>query len=222
MSRITLIDHATRSVDLQYYIFANDSTGRLVAPRLLAAADRGVRVRLLIDHVGVDDKEHLLDALDAHEKIEVRFFNPFRTSNPSLPSKIAQFIVDGQRLNRRMHNKSFVVDNDVAIGGRNIGDAYFDASENTTPRPRVVAIGLVEAARGRSTITGTCRLPVTAFKESHGTSADLNACARVSRSMRAFAESDTPRPRSRNTERSYRRPPRLVLGQRGLRQTSER
>jgi putative cardiolipin synthase len=72
MSRLTLIDHATRSVDLQYYIFANDATGRLVAQRLLAAADRGVRVRLLIDHVGVDDKEHLLDALDAHENIEVR------------------------------------------------------------------------------------------------------------------------------------------------------
>ena len=196
MSRLTLIDHATRSVDLQYYIFANDATGRLVAQRLLAAADRGVRVRLLIDHVGVDDKEHLLDALDAHEKIEVRFFNPFRTNNPSLPSKIAQFIVDGQRLNRRMHNKSFVVDNDVAIiGGRNIGDSYFDASENTNFRDLdVVAIGPVVEAASRSFDNywnSDAAYPVTAFKDSHGTSADLeHARKNLAQHARAFAESD--------------------------------
>jgi putative cardiolipin synthase len=196
MSRITLIDHATRSVDLQYYIFANDSTGRLVAQRLLAAADRGVRVRLLIDHVGVDDKDHLLDALDAHDKIEVRFFNPFRTNNPSMPSKIAQFILDGQRLNRRMHNKSFIVDNDVAIiGGRNIGDGYFDASENTNFRDLdVVAIGPVVEAASRSFDdywNSDAAYPVTAFKESHGTSADLErARGNLTQHARAFAESD--------------------------------
>jgi putative cardiolipin synthase len=196
MSRITLIDHATRSVDLQYYIFANDSTGRLVAQRLLAAADRGVRVRLLIDHAGVDDKEHLLDALDAHEKIEVRFFNPFRTNSPSMPSKIAQFIVDGQRLNRRMHNKSFVVDNDVAIiGGRNIGDAYFDASGDTNFRDLdVVAIGPVVEAASKSFDdywNSDAAYPVTAFKDSHGTSADLERVRKsLTQHARAFAESD--------------------------------
>jgi len=196
MSRITLIDHATRSVDLQYYIFANDATGRLVAQRLLAAADRGVRVRLLIDHAGVDDKDHLLDALDAHDKIEVRFFNPFRTNSPSLPSKIAQFIVDGQRLNRRMHNKSFIVDNDVAvIGGRNIGDAYFDASEDTNFRDLdVVAIGPVVEAASRSFDNywnSDAAYPVTAFKDSHGTSADLERVRKsLAQHARAFAESD--------------------------------
>ncbi len=196
MSRISLIDHATRSVDLQYYIFANDSTGRLVAQRLLAAADRGVRVRLLIDHAGVEDKEHLLDALDAHEKIEVRFFNPFRTNSPSMPSKIAQFIVDGQRLNRRMHNKSFVIDNDVAIiGGRNIGDAYFDASDNTNFRDLdVVAIGPVVEAASRSFDSywnSDAAYPVTAFKESHGTNADLERARKsLAQHARAFAESD--------------------------------
>ncbi|HZX90995.1 MAG TPA: phospholipase D family protein [Rudaea sp.] len=196
MSRLTLIDHATRSVDVQYYIFANDATGRLVAQRLLAAADRGVRVRLLIDHAGVDDKEHLLDGLDAHEKIEVRFFNPFHTNSPSMPSKIAQFILDGQRLNRRMHNKSLVVDNDVAIiGGRNIGDAYFDASENTNFRDLdVVAIGPVVEAASRSFDNywnSDAAYPVTAFKDSQATTANLD---RVRKSLaehaRAFAESD--------------------------------
>jgi len=196
MSRLTLIDHATRSVDLQYYIFANDATGRLVAQRLLAAADRGVRVRLLIDHVGVDDKEHLLDALDAHENIEVRFFNPFRTSNPSMPSRIAQFILDGQRLNRRMHNKSFLVDNDVAIiGGRNIGDGYFDASENTNFRDLdVVAIGPVVEAASRSFDNywnSDAAYPVTAFKDSQATSADLDRVRQsLTQHARAFAESD--------------------------------
>ena len=196
MSRITLIDHATRSIDLQYYIFANDSTGRLVAQRLLAAADRGVRVRLLIDHVGVDDKEHLLEALDTHEKIEVRLFNPFRTLEPSLPSKIAQFIVDGQRLNRRMHNKSFVVDNDVAIiGGRNIGDGYFDASDDTNFRDLdVVAIGPVVEAASRSFDdywNSDAAYPMTAFKESHATDADLDRARKsLAEHARAFAESD--------------------------------
>ena len=196
MSRLTLIDHATRSVDLQYYIFANDATGRLVAQRLLAAADRGVRVRLLIDHAGVDDKEHMLDALDAHEKIEVRFFNPFHTSNPSLPSKIAQFVVDGQRLNRRMHNKSFVVDNDVAIiGGRNIGDGYFAASEDTNFRDLdVVAIGPVVEAASRSFDNywnSDAAFPVTAFKDSQATSANLDHVRQtLAQHARAFAESD--------------------------------
>jgi putative cardiolipin synthase len=196
MSRVTLIDHATRSVDLQYYIFENDATGRLIAQRLLAAADRGVRVRLLIDDMSLEDKEHLLDALDAHAKIEVRFFNPFRTRNPSLPSKIAQFVVDGQRLNRRMHNKAFITDNDVAIiGGRNIGDAYFDASDNTNFRDLdVVAIGPVVEQASKSFDdywNSDAAYPVSAFRESHATDADL---ARVRKSLadhaRAFAESD--------------------------------
>jgi cardiolipin synthase C len=196
MSRVTLIDHATRSVDLQYYIFANDSTGRLVAQRLLAAADRGVRIRLLIDDISVDDKEHLLDALDAHAKIEVRFFNPFRTRNPSLPSKIAQFVVDGQRLNRRMHNKSFIADNDVAIiGGRNIGDAYFDASEDTNFRDLdLVTIGPVVEAASRTFDdywNSDAAYPVSAFREQHGTDADLvRVRSSLAQHARAFAESD--------------------------------
>jgi putative cardiolipin synthase len=129
MSRIALIDHAAHTIDLQYYIFANDDTGRLVAQRLLAAADRGVRVRMLLDDITLDDDGRVFDALDAHPEIEVRRFNPFHTTNPSLPSKIAQFILDGERLNRRMHNKSFTVDGRVTlVGGRNIGDEYFGAS----------------------------------------------------------------------------------------------
>jgi putative cardiolipin synthase len=196
LSRIALIDQAVHSIDLQYYIFADDDTGRLVAQRLLAAADRGVRVRLLLDDVSIDDKRHVFDALDAHKNIQVRRFNPFNTSNPSLPSKIAQFILEGQRLNRRMHNKSFIVDGVVAIvGGRNIGDAYFDASVDTNFRDLdVVAIGKVvaEAAQAFDSYWNSdAAYPVKAFKDDLGTPADLDRLrVRLKQHARAFAESD--------------------------------
>ena len=126
MSRIALVDHAARSIDLQYFIFQNDATGRLVAQRLLAAADRGVRVRILLDDYDLDDEYDLLDALDAHANIEVRVFNPFRLRSKLPSTKLVQFALEWHRLNRRMHNKSFIVDNTTAvIGGRNIGDASF-------------------------------------------------------------------------------------------------
>lgn len=145
LSRVALADHAKHSIDLQYYIFANDMTGHLLMQHLLAAADRGVRVRLLIDDNNFDDKDHLFEALNLHPNIEVRMFNPLDTRNPSLVSRATQFMLEWRRLNRRMHNKSFIVDNQVAvIGGRNIGDPYFDAGSDTHFRDLdVVAIGPV-------------------------------------------------------------------------------
>ena len=147
MSRIALADHAKQSIDLQYYIFQNDATGRLLAQRLLAAADRGVRVRMLLDDVNLKDEGEMLDALDAHENIEVRLFNPLKTRQASVVSKVGQFLLEGRRLNRRMHNKSFIADNSVAIiGGRNIGDDYFDAGNDNNFRDLdLVAIGPVVA-----------------------------------------------------------------------------
>ena len=196
MSRIALIDHATHTIDLQYYIFANDDTGRLVAQRLLAAADRGVRVRMLLDDMTLDDSAHVFDALDAHANIEVRRFNPFRTTSPSLPSKVGQFIIEGQRLNRRMHNKSLIVDGVVAIvGGRNIGDAYFDASYETNFSDLdVVAIGKVVAQAAKAFDAywnSDAAYPVKAFKDAHATEADLAGLReRLKAHARAFAESD--------------------------------
>lgn len=195
MSRIALIDHAAHSIDLQYYIFENDDTGRLVAQRLLAAAERGVRVRLLIDDIGADHNREF-DALDADPHIEVRVFNPFRTSHPSLPSKVAQFVIEGQRLNRRMHNKSFIVDNAVAIvGGRNIGDAYFDASsEMNFSDLDVIAIGRVVSQASHAFDeywNSDAAYPVAAFRDRHADKRDLDALrARLKAHARAFAESD--------------------------------
>ncbi len=196
MSRIALIDHATHSVDLQYYIFQNDMTGRLVAQRLLAAADRGVRVRMLLDDIDLEHEDHLLDALDAHPNIQVRLFNPFRTRDPSMPSKIAQFVLEGRRLNRRMHNKSFIADNVAAImGGRNIGDGYFDAGKDTSFRDLdVVAIGPVVAEASRAFDdywNSDAAYPVTAFRNTRDTQADLvRVRENLTRDARVFAQSD--------------------------------
>lgn len=198
MSRIVLIDHAQHSLDLQYYIFDNDATGRLVAQRILAAADRGVRVRILLDDLDIEGHKHdsVLDGLDAHPNIEVRLFNPFKFRNRSLFSKAGQFIFDGRRLNRRMHNKSFIVDGMQAIiGGRNIGDAYFDAGDQVHFNDLdVLVIGPVVpkiSSMFDRYWNDDSAFPVTAYTSVEAKPEDL-AKLRVAlaKDARAFAESD--------------------------------
>ncbi len=122
--RLGLIDRAERTIDIQSYLIRDDISGNLIGLHLAAAADRGVRVRLLMD----DALTHTIDAgllsLDVHENIEVRVFNPF----PRRRSRLISFIANFNILNRRMHNKSFTVDNQVTIvGGRNLADEYFQS-----------------------------------------------------------------------------------------------
>jgi putative cardiolipin synthase len=196
MSRVALADRAKNSIDMQYYIFNNDATGRLVMQRLLAAADRGVRVRILIDDIGVHNEIDMLNALDAHPNIKVRLFNPFHTRDPSFLSKLTQFLLDGSRLNRRMHNKSYIVDNNVAIvGGRNIGDEYFDAGDDTHFRDLdLIAIGpVVKEASLAFDAYWNCdaAYPVTAFRGKRATHYDLAQLRMdLARDARAFAQSD--------------------------------
>jgi putative cardiolipin synthase len=126
-ARALLARTAERSLDVQYYIWNNDITGGLLFNALRAAADRGVRVRMLLDdnHTGAIDP--ILLGLDAHPNIEVRVFNPFAIRKP----RVLGLLTDFPRLNRRMHNKSFTADNQVSIvGGRNIGDEYFGAGDD--------------------------------------------------------------------------------------------
>ena len=152
LSRVSLADQAEHTIDLQYYIFKNDATGRLIALHLLQAADRGVHVRILLDDLNLVDEVRMFNALDSHPNIEVKLFNPYRSPRPSVLSRAAQFLLEFRRLNRRMHNKSFIVDNNVAvIGGRNIGDEYFDAKVDNNFRDLdVLAIGPVVPAATRS------------------------------------------------------------------------
>jgi len=119
--RLALAEKAERSIDVQYFLIHNDVVGRVFIESLLRAADRGVRVRLLIDDIHTAGHDPGLAAFDSHENIEVRLFNPF--GNRTIKALNAPSL---GRIVRRMHNKSFTVDNQVTIiGGRNIGDEYF-------------------------------------------------------------------------------------------------
>ncbi|MCX7889277.1 MAG: phospholipase D family protein [Rhodobacteraceae bacterium] len=121
-ARVTLARMAEASIDAQYYIWQTDATGYLLLDELRAAAERGVRVRLLVDDNGIPGLDSELAALDALPQMEVRIFNPFVLRAP----RLANYGFDFLRLNRRMHNKSFTVDGAATIvGGRNIGDIYF-------------------------------------------------------------------------------------------------
>jgi putative cardiolipin synthase len=196
MSRVVLADNARHSIDLQYYIFNNDATGRLLAQRLLSAADRGVRVRILLDDLDISKEDRLLDALDVHPNIEIRLFNPFRIRQRSLLSKAGQFLLEGPRLNRRMHNKSFIVDGTQAIvGGRNIGDAYFDAGDDVHFRDLdALAIGPVVpqvAAMFDRYWNCDAAFPVSAYSDNDAGKHTLDTLRdRLLREARAFTEGD--------------------------------
>ena len=122
---------AGRSLDLQYYIWNHDFTGNLLCYEVLRAADRGVRVRLLLDDMTAHGKDSHLAALDAHPNIEVRLFNPSR-SRAGVLGRASEMLLRPVAMNRRMHNKAWIADGRVAVvGGRNVGDEYFDAAAQT-------------------------------------------------------------------------------------------
>ena len=126
--RLALADHATTSIDAQYFIWQNDATGNLLFDRLLKAADRGVRVRLLVDDIWLAANDEVIAAIDDHPNFAIRIFNPTYTRHAVAGA--FEFLAYFQELNRRMHNKLFIVDNRMAIvGGRNIGNPYFGLSE---------------------------------------------------------------------------------------------
>jgi putative cardiolipin synthase len=128
-ARLALADEAAVSLDVQYFVWQSDASGHLVADRMLHAADRGVRVRILVDDFGVSGKGGDVLKLEAHPNIEVRTFNPWRTRGNRLGTA-AEFLTRAYVLNRRMHNKAFIADGRFAVlGGRNIGDRYFGIYE---------------------------------------------------------------------------------------------
>lgn len=124
-SRLALIDSATRSIDLQYFIWKGDETGILLFDRLLKAADRGVKIRAIVDDIWLGASTKNLTALNSHPNLEIRVFNP----NPSRDYAVGgllHYLASFQALNRRMHNKLMIADNHAIIaGGRNLGNEYF-------------------------------------------------------------------------------------------------
>jgi len=125
-ARVLLAAAADKSIDVQYYIWHDDQVGDLLFEALWQAAERGVRVRLLLDDLNTGGLDLMIVALDAHPNAEVRLYNPLVHRG----LRVLNFVTDFTRVNRRMHNKSFTVDNQVSIvGGRNIGNEYFGAGQ---------------------------------------------------------------------------------------------
>ena len=124
VARILLARASDRSIDVQYYLYHDNLVSRLFTSELLKAADRGVRVRVLLDDMDLDGRDRGVTALAAHPNIEVRIFNPFSRKT----ARMWQFVTGFGSVTRRMHNKSFTVDTQATIlGGRNMGNEYFDA-----------------------------------------------------------------------------------------------
>ena len=132
-----MTDLTDKTLDLQYYLWDPDETGRLLALNTLHVADRGVKVRILLDDIGLQGRDNMLAAMDAYPNIEIRIFNPF--SNRGLYA--LDLLTDTQRVNHRMHNKTVIMDNAFAIvGGRNIGNHYFGVSDDINFRDLDIAV----------------------------------------------------------------------------------
>jgi cardiolipin synthase C len=126
LTRMQMIGAAERTLDLQYFIFRGDETGRLLTTSLLHAADRGVRVRVLIDDGATVAGDEQINALHGYPGVQIRVFNPFAYRGHNKLFRGVEFLFNASRLDYRMHNKLLVADNAVAlIGGRNIGNQYF-------------------------------------------------------------------------------------------------
>ena len=144
LTRMALLSKAERSVDVQYFIWKADIIGKLLMDKMIELADKGVRVRLLLDDLNIDSEtKAILFAMDHHELIDVRIYNPFSSSGYKAPAALA----DTARINRRMHNKSFTVDSQYTIvGGRNIEESYFSANVRSNYADLdIVAVGPVVA-----------------------------------------------------------------------------
>jgi putative cardiolipin synthase len=130
-ARAELIRNAQTSLDLQYYIVHDGISTRILVSELLDAADRGVRVRILLDDTTSDDLERIIATLATHPQIQIRVFNPLHLGRSTVVTRTMGRLFNLSQQHRRMHNKLWVVDNSVAIvGGRNLGDEYFDAEPN--------------------------------------------------------------------------------------------
>lgn len=130
LHRVGLIRMSQKSIDMQTYIYKNDLSSQVIAKELLNAANRGVKVRILLDDNGLDSDFSDIMLLNFHKNIEVKIFNPYYIRNKGL--RYFEMLADYERIKKRMHNKLFIVDNfAVIIGGRNIGDNYFDNDLDT-------------------------------------------------------------------------------------------
>ena len=141
LARAWLSEYAEKTIDIQYFIFSTDNVGLIACDYLVRAADRGVKIRLLVDDILVDAGPHEILTMDSHPNIEIKIYNPGINLGKNIVQKVKKFATDFRKANQRMHNKTFTVDGKVVItGGRNIADEYFDYDHEYNFRDREVML----------------------------------------------------------------------------------
>lgn len=145
LARAWLADKAEHSIEVQYFIWSSDNIGILAAEALLRAADRGVRVRVIVDDLLLDAPDDVMLALEAHPMVEIRIYNPKHSTGVSKPRRVYNMLRDFRSFNQRMHDKVMLVDSRVSIiGGRNMADEYYDYDQQYNFRDRdILLIGPV-------------------------------------------------------------------------------
>ena len=137
LARAWLVENARQSIEVQYFIWSSDNIGTLAAEALLRAAERGVRVRVIVDDLLIDAPDKVLLALARHPKIDIRIYNPKTSVGTPLHARLQNALMDVRGVNQRMHDKTLVVDGRVAItGGRNMAAEYFDFNHEYNFRDR--------------------------------------------------------------------------------------
>ena len=141
VARAWLSESAEKTIDIQYFIFSADNVGLIAVDYLLRAADRGIKVRILVDDILVEADADELLALDAHPNLSIKIYNPTANIGKNWPKKLYSLATNFKGFNQRMHNKTFIVDGKVVItGGRNIADEYFDYDHEYNFRDRDVLL----------------------------------------------------------------------------------
>lgn len=141
VARAWLSEYAEKTIDIQYFIFSTDNVGLIACDYLIRAADRGVKVRIIVDDVMVDSDIQDILTFDSHENISVKIYNPGLNLGKNFFSKVQKLATDFRSANQRMHNKTFIVDGKVVItGGRNIADEYFDYDHEYNFRDRDILL----------------------------------------------------------------------------------
>jgi cardiolipin synthase C len=143
--RAWLTESAEKTIDIQYFIFSGDNIGLIAIDYLLKATDRGIKVRLFVDDIMIQADADELLALDSHPNLSIKIYNPTTNIGKNLPEKLYALLTDFRGFNQRMHNKTFIVDNQAVItGGRNMADEYFDYDHEYNFRDRdVLLVGKV-------------------------------------------------------------------------------
>lgn len=141
VARAWLTEYAEKTIDIQYFIFSTDNVGLIACDYLVRAADRGVKVRIIVDDIMVDADIKDILTIASHENITIKIYNPGVNLGKNIFSKIKKFTTDFRSANQRMHNKTFIVDGKVVItGGRNIADEYFDYDHEYNFRDRDILL----------------------------------------------------------------------------------